>query len=59
MHDWSHGYCDICEAIRPTRLAVGGADESGQFDRADLICTYCHFLIASLYRPVKGFGPPG
>ena len=56
MDEWSHAYCDTCEEIQPTRLEVGGVDETGRFELADLVCAGCHGVIAGLYRPVKGFG---
>jgi hypothetical protein len=44
------------DAIRPTRVGIGGHDETGRFELADLLCTCCDSFIASRHRPVKSFG---
>ena len=48
---WSHAYCSNCGEIQPVSVNDVGADDvSGRFVGADVICSMCNYVVATVYR---------
>jgi hypothetical protein len=55
MTDFTHAYCETCNAIRPViQESLTGPDTSRKFIGGDLLCNECRFIIATLYERKAG-----
>jgi hypothetical protein len=55
MTDFTHAYCDTCNAIQPgIQESLTGPDTSGKFIGGDLIYKQCRSIIATLYKRLDG-----
>lgn len=50
MSAQEHIWCDNCDEIRPLLRGYMPADERNDHAATDLICSECHFLIATLHH---------
>ena len=54
----TYAYCNNCNEIRGTRqdefLPVVTPKDAGNWLATDLCCNWCHFIIATIYKPASG-----